>query len=62
MRGGYGKWKLFDACLSFGSKCAKGGKGTYLKEDRYVSRLLKDWEEGFSGLYILLFLLLVSGE
>ena len=62
MRGGYGKREFFDVCLSFVSKCAKGGKGTYLEEDGYVSHSLEGWEEDFSGLYILLSLPLVSGE
>ena len=51
MGGGYGKREFFDACFSFVSKWAKGGKGPYLEEDRYVSRSLEGWEEDFAGLY-----------
>ena len=62
MRGGYGKREFFDVCLSFVSKCAKGGKGPYLEEDGYVSRSLEGWEEDFASLYIPLSLSLVSAE
>ena len=61
IRGGYGKRKFCDACLSVVSiKVSGRERGTSVEENRFLSKLIGGWEEGFVDvLFILLSLPLV---
>jgi len=64
---GLNAWKLWEVevlcevCLSFVSTGICGReRGAYVEENGPASRLIKEWEEDFVGLYILLSLPLAS--